>query len=117
MQPYLNAYPIPNGAELGSGTAEFNASYSNPSSLDAYSIRVDHVVNARISNELRANYSNDRVGGKFKMDDFGGAAPLPDSGTEVELSLPANRVYTAPGDGQRSWLAEKLAKLSGKDTD
>jgi len=130
MQPYLNAYPIPNGAELGSGTAEFNASYSNPSSLNAYSIRVDHAintklslfgrynyspssftqrgalegyepnlsvtgktsvsietftigltarVNARITNELRANYSNDRVGGKFKMDDFGGAAPLPDS--------------------------------------
>src|SRR5215469_9731425 len=130
MQPYLNAYPIPNGAELGSGTAEFNASYSNPSTLDAYSIRVDHAINSklslfgrynyspssftqrgalegyepnlgvtektsvsiqtftigliatvntRISNELRANYSNDRVGGKFKMDDFGGAAPLPDS--------------------------------------
>jgi len=40
-----------------------------------------------------------------------------DSGTEVELSLPANRAYTAAGDGQRSWLAEKFAKLSGKDTE
>jgi len=39
-----------------------------------------------------------------------------DSGTEVELSLPANRAYTVP-DGQRSWLAEKFAKLSGKDTE
>jgi signal transduction histidine kinase/ligand-binding sensor domain-containing protein len=39
-----------------------------------------------------------------------------DSGTEVELSLPANRAYTVP-DGQRSWLAEKLAKLSGKNTE
>jgi signal transduction histidine kinase len=39
-----------------------------------------------------------------------------DSGTEVELSLPASRAYTAP-DGQRSWLAEKLAKLSGKDAE
>jgi signal transduction histidine kinase len=37
-----------------------------------------------------------------------------DSGTEVELSIPANRAYTTPGDGQRSWLAEKFAKLSGK---
>ncbi len=39
-----------------------------------------------------------------------------DSGTEVELSIPASRAHTVP-DGQRSWLAEKLAKLSGKDTE
>jgi signal transduction histidine kinase/ligand-binding sensor domain-containing protein len=39
-----------------------------------------------------------------------------DSGTEVELNIPANRAYTAPGEAQRSWLAEKLAKFSGKDT-
>ena len=36
-----------------------------------------------------------------------------DSGTEVELSIPASRVYMAP-TGQRSWLAEKLAKLSAE---
>ena len=40
-----------------------------------------------------------------------------DSGTEVELSIPANRAYTAPSKRQRSWLAEKLAKLSGKDAE
>jgi signal transduction histidine kinase len=39
-----------------------------------------------------------------------------DSGTEVELSIPASRAYTT-ADGQRSWLAEKFAKLSGKDTE
>ena len=39
-----------------------------------------------------------------------------DSGTEVELSIPASRAYTV-ADGQRSWLAEKFAKLSGKDTE
>jgi ligand-binding sensor domain-containing protein/signal transduction histidine kinase len=38
-----------------------------------------------------------------------------DAGTEVELSIPAARAYTAPA-GQRSWLAEKLANLSRKDT-
>jgi Carboxypeptidase regulatory-like domain/TonB dependent receptor len=126
MQPYLNAYPVPNGAELGSGLAQFNGSYSNPSSLDAYSIRVDHGINSKLSlfgrynyspsqssirgafgvlntiellspsvqtftvglayaitpqfsNELRANYSNDRVGLMYTLDGFGGAAPLPDS--------------------------------------
>ena len=39
-----------------------------------------------------------------------------DSGTEVELSVAASRAYMAP-TGQRSWLAEKLANLSRKDTE
>jgi Carboxypeptidase regulatory-like domain/TonB dependent receptor len=130
MRPYLDAYPNANGAELGGGTAEFNASYSDPSSLDAYSIRMDHVINSRltlfgrynyspssltqrapiqgyepnlsvtqylsssvqtltlgltevinsrISNEVRVNYSNARISTTFSMDNFGGAVPLSDS--------------------------------------
>ncbi|MGB6474681.1 MAG: TonB-dependent receptor [Candidatus Sulfotelmatobacter sp.] len=31
------------------------------------------------SNEIRANYSNDRVSSRFGSDDFGGAMPVPDS--------------------------------------
>jgi Carboxypeptidase regulatory-like domain/TonB dependent receptor-like, beta-barrel len=57
MQPFLNAYPVANGAELGAGRAQFNASYSNPSTLDAYSIRVDHAVSSNINLFLRYNYS------------------------------------------------------------
>jgi Carboxypeptidase regulatory-like domain/TonB dependent receptor len=130
MRQYLNAFPVPNGTVLGPGLAQFNASYSNPSELDAYSVRVDHIVNSKISlfgrynyapssldqrspalssgpvlsltqslsswihtfttgltqmikpgisNEVRANYSNDRVDNKFFLDNFGGAVPLPDS--------------------------------------
>src|SRR6516164_7634055 len=55
--PYLNAYPLANGAELGAGLAQFNASFSNPSSLDAYSIRVDHVINSKLNLFGRYNYS------------------------------------------------------------
>jgi hypothetical protein len=132
IRPYLNAYPVPlpTAAEIGPGLAEFDGSYSNPSTLDAYSIRVDQVVSPKlsffgrynyspssldqrggfgppfsvlsstqllsssvqtltvgltqtirpgISNEVRANYSNQRVGLRFDLDDFGGAVPLPDS--------------------------------------
>jgi hypothetical protein len=130
VRPYLNAYPLPNGASLGTGLAQFNAGYSNPSSLDATSLRVDHVINSNltlfgrynyspssldqrgplfssgsvlsmtrsvsssvqtfttgltevitpgISNEARANYSNQRLGGKSALNSFGGAVPLPDS--------------------------------------
>ncbi len=66
MQPFLNAYPVPNGPEVflpcdpstdptcpptgqqPTGSAEFNASYSNTSTLDAYSIRVDHKINNKL---------------------------------------------------------------------
>jgi hypothetical protein len=130
MQPYLNAFPVQNGPELGAGLAQFNAGYSDPSTLNAYAIRADHVINSKlnlfgrydyspstldlrgfipppytvlstsellssseqtltvgltelitpgISNEVRANYSNDRVGTKLVSDNFGGAAPIADS--------------------------------------
>jgi hypothetical protein len=57
MQPYLNAYPVANGAELGAGLAQFNGSYSNPASLDAYSIRMDHVISSKLSLFGRYDYS------------------------------------------------------------
>jgi Carboxypeptidase regulatory-like domain/TonB dependent receptor len=130
IQPYLNAFPVANGAELGAGLAQFNGSFSNPASLNAYSIRMDQVISPKltlfgrynyspssldqrgpapppftvlsttellsssvqtltvgltelikpaISNEVRANYSNDRVGTKYTLDNFGGAVPVPDS--------------------------------------
>jgi hypothetical protein len=153
MQPYLAAYPIANGAELGGGTAEFNASYSDPSSLDAYSVRVDHVVNpklslfgrydyspssldqrapnegyeptlsttqsfsssvqtltlgltetinSRISNEVRANYSNDRIGTTLSMDNFGGAVSLPNSALFPQGYSSTNALFTLeiPGVGE-----------------
>lgn len=57
MRPYLNAHPLANGPSLGSGLAQFNASYSNPSSLNAYSIRLDHAINPKLSLFGRYNYS------------------------------------------------------------
>lgn len=49
VQPILNGFPLPNGRDLGNGFAEFAASYSNPSSLDATSIRIDHTINDKVS--------------------------------------------------------------------
>src|SRR5215813_5433311 len=56
-QPFLNAYPIAGGAQVGPGLAQFNASYSNPSSLDAYSIRVDQIINSKLNLFGRYDYS------------------------------------------------------------
>ena len=57
IRPYLNAFPVANGPELGTGLAEFNVSYSNPSSLDAYSIRIDQVINSKLGLFGRYSYS------------------------------------------------------------
>jgi hypothetical protein len=75
VQPYLNAYPLPNGPEVltpcdpasdpncppsgqnPTGAAEFNSSFSNSSTLDAYSLRVDHKLNDKLSLFARYNHS------------------------------------------------------------
>jgi hypothetical protein len=56
MQPILNAFPLPNGKDLGNGLAEFAASYSDPSSLNATGIRIDHTVNSKLT--VFARYNN-----------------------------------------------------------
>jgi hypothetical protein len=57
IQPFLNASPLPNGPDLGGGYAQSAASYSNPSSLDAYSIRADYVINQKLALFGRYSYS------------------------------------------------------------
>jgi hypothetical protein len=58
MQPYLNAFPLdPNQPDLGNGIAQYNASYANAASLDAYSIRLDQKIGANWSVFGRYNYS------------------------------------------------------------
>ena len=57
MRPYLDAYPVANGPGLAAGAAQFNASFSNPSSLDAYSIRIDHSLASKLNLFGRYNYS------------------------------------------------------------
>jgi hypothetical protein len=75
MQPYLNAYPRPNGPEIlcdpandpgcppagTTGSAQFNASYSDPSTLDAYSLRIDHKLADKINLFGRYDYSPSQI--------------------------------------------------------
>ncbi|MDQ3668510.1 MAG: TonB-dependent receptor [Acidobacteriota bacterium] len=57
LQPYLNAYPLPNGPNLANGFARLDASYSDPSSSNATSIRLDHIVGNKIALFGRYNYA------------------------------------------------------------
>lgn len=62
LQPYLNAFPLPNGTDaVSTGIAQFNASFANPATLDAYSLRVDHKLNNNWSLFGRYNYSPSEI--------------------------------------------------------
>jgi hypothetical protein len=57
LRPILNAFPIPNGPELGVGQAQFSAGYSNPITTDATSIRVDDTFGTKLNAFFRYNYA------------------------------------------------------------
>jgi hypothetical protein len=49
VQPLLNAFPLPNGPDLGNGTAGFSASYSDPSTLNSSGIRIDYLTSQKVT--------------------------------------------------------------------
>jgi outer membrane receptor protein involved in Fe transport len=81
LQPFLNAYPLPNpnspeifvacdpatdpscpsSGQKPTGSAALNASYSNPATLDAYSLRVDQKLGDKLNLFGRYNYSPSRI--------------------------------------------------------
>ena len=62
LQPFLNAYPEPNGLDNPStGIAQFNASYSNSATLDAYSLRLDDHLNGKTTLFGRYDHSPSEI--------------------------------------------------------
>jgi hypothetical protein len=57
IKQLLNAYPVPTGPEQADRFAEFAAGYSDPSSLDATSVRIDHTLSQKLTLFGRYNYS------------------------------------------------------------
>lgn len=74
IESILNAYPRPTPSlpdNVSTGVAGFNASYSNPSTLDAASLRIDHRVNSKITLFGRYNYSPSEVDSRSPFATFG----------------------------------------------
>ena len=70
IQPLLKAFPQPNGPATTNGFARFSASFANPATLDATSIRIDHYLNSAVS--LFGRYSKspshtEQRGGAFAL--------------------------------------------------
>jgi outer membrane receptor protein involved in Fe transport len=62
IQPLLNAYPMPNGSDdPATGMAQFNASFSSPATLDAYSLKIDQRLGKSLNVFGRYNYSPSQI--------------------------------------------------------
>src|SRR5829696_5642511 len=58
LQPVLNALPLPTGPEIGTtGQAPYAASFSNPSTLNATSVRIDHSLGDKLALFGRYDYA------------------------------------------------------------
>lgn len=91
MQPFLNAYPVPNGSDnVSTGVALFNSSFSNPATLDAYSLRIDHKPNQKVSIFGRYDYSPSELDARGS------------GGTSLSTVFPA-RIITQTGTAGLTW--------------
>jgi hypothetical protein len=113
LQPFLNAFPRPNGPEdfdpcdpsmdptcpstglKPRGSADFNASFSNPGTLDAYSLRIDHKLKDNLSVFGRYNYSPSKLTQRGS------------SGATLSSVLPT-RITTQTGTVGVTWAVSNL---------
>jgi TonB-dependent receptor-like protein len=94
LQPFFNAFPIPNGPDdVSNGLAQFNASFSNPATLDAYSLRLDHRATENLTLFGRYSYSPSEITQR-------GAG-----GTQSINVLFPSRISTQTGTVAAIWLA------------
>ena len=101
MQPFLDAFPLPNGADQGDGSAAFNATFVNPGTLDAYSLRIDHRVNNSLAIFGRYNYSPSQL-------DSRGAEYTPLSVTELA------RITTQTATIGATWLISPRVAIDSR---
>src|SRR5580704_322523 len=68
LQPFLNGFPTPNGPELpqSPGLAYYTLVYSQPSSLDSVSVRIDHSFGEKF--QIFGRYANTPSGGWYFND-------------------------------------------------
>jgi hypothetical protein len=78
IQPFFNTYPVPAaGAPDTNGSSPFDASFSNSSKLDAYSLRLDDHTKRWLALFARYNYSpSDIVQRGFGGSSLSGISPI-----------------------------------------
>lgn len=92
IQPLLNAFPVPNGRDFGNGLAEFNASFSNPSTVNATSFRVDHIVGRKLLLFGRYNYAPSDFAARGGLSGLSLSVPTRGAYRTMTLTLGATQV-------------------------
>jgi len=77
LKQVLNAFPIPNGTDLGNGLAEFRSTSSSPAHIDSTGVRLDHTIRDRLRLFFRFNNTSSGV----TTQGTGGVASVFDSTT------------------------------------
>jgi hypothetical protein len=88
VQPALNAFPVPNGPDLGDGIAEFIGSWSNPADINSTSVRFDHTISDGL--RLFFRFSNTTSGTAARGTNSTSDAPVVRSAIDY-----TTRTYTA----------------------
>lgn len=88
VQPYLNAYPTPAAGAVDcsgcDGYVDYSATYSNPGSADAYSLRLDHQLAKNLNIFARISYAPSSLserGGGLPASDITGFNSITKTGT------------------------------------
>jgi len=118
LKSLLEAYPLPVAPPIAGTPNEtpYVTSFSNPSNLDATSLRVDHTLTNRITLFGRYNYapSENRERGRFVTPSF--VATLP--GRTKTLTLGSTQVFSAAlnNDLRLNWSESFAAQIYKQDT-
>ncbi|HET6929213.1 MAG TPA: TonB-dependent receptor [Candidatus Acidoferrum sp.] len=117
IQPFLNAFPKPTGADEGNGLAPGNYAFSDPSGVDAVSVRVDHHFSSKISVFGRYSHTNS------SQDQRGAGAnslatieSVPQGLQTVTVGLTANIRPTLLNDLRFNWSRSTAASVFTNDT-
>ena len=90
-QPFLDAFPVPNGPQLGNDQAQFSGGYSNPLSTNSTLIKVDRMFSSRLIAFSTFTYA---PSGKTSRSNSGSASPADSEVTQLsEKSLTAGLTY------------------------
>jgi len=66
-QQFLNAFPVQNGPTQPDGFGLLSVGYSDPSTVDAASVRLDHNFNRRVTVFVRGSYSPSKTQARGKV--------------------------------------------------
>jgi len=119
LRPFFNAFPLPNGPVnlTDLNAAAFNTSFSDPSDLNTYSLRIDHMVNNRL--QIFGRY-NDATSGIVQRGSPGNAANhLQDTAVKTRtLTIGAISPLTSKlvNDLRINYSTHKTASINRLDT-